>query len=76
MKEPWTSEGIGKAETRSIPLVEVIQEMKDCRYEPGDCRKLLGCLDTEVVEANSQLCSRPQQLRMDGPYLSLSHRVQ
>jgi hypothetical protein len=28
----------------SIMLLEVIQEMKDCRYEPGDCRKLLGCL--------------------------------
>ena len=38
MKEPWIGKGTGKVEKTSIMFLEVIQEMKDCRYEPVDCR--------------------------------------
>ena len=44
MKEPWIGKGTGKIKKTSIMFLEVIQEMKDGRYEPFRLQNLLGCL--------------------------------
>lgn len=50
MKAPWIGKGTGKVEKTSIMFLEVIQEMKDCRYEPVDCRTWSDVLGRELVE--------------------------
>jgi hypothetical protein len=72
-EEPWTK-GSGGIVKTSIVFLEVIQEMKDSRYEPVDCRKLLGCLGERLLRRTATL-AQPTTAE-DIPYLSLRNRVQ